>query len=430
MTGSPRPLPALQRVFPELYYGWVISIASSLLSFVCVGIGFYGMTVLLDGLSRADGATRSSVSAATALYFVITAVVGSVVGRLVDRLGARGFIGVGALVMGVGLLLVGSVAQDGRLYTAYAVMSIGFAMCGGVPNSAIVTRWFVHYRARAMTFTHTGVSIGGIVLVPLATWLIQARGLAEATRWLAALLVGVALPVTVFALRSDPRRYGLEPDGGRTPAVENPLLSREAQARHWRPRELLRTRTFWTLALAFASILFCQQAMLLHQLAFLREPLGAHGAALAVSTAAFGSAAARLVIGGIFADRVEKRRLGVALFLVQAVALVAYTIAPRPWLLFPIALVFGFTIGNIYLLQALLAGELFGQVSFGTAFGLLQLITALCGALGPLALGLLFDALGGYAAGLRILAGIAVFAAAVLWSVRPPAAAPSPQVTG
>jgi sugar phosphate permease len=348
-------------------------------------------------------------------------VVGSVVGRLVDRLGARVFIGVGALVMGVGLLLVGAVAREGQLYAAYAVMAIGFAMCGGVPSSAVVTRWFVRYRARAMTFTHTGVSVGGILLVPLATWLIQERGLAEATRWLAALLVSVSIPVVLFVLRSDPRRYGLEPDGGSPPPASNPLLSPEAQGRHWRPREVLRTRAFWMLALAFASMLFCQQAMLIHQLAFLREQLGANTAAFAVSTAAFGSATARLVIGGIFADRVDKRLLGVVLFLVQAAALVAYTLAPRPWMLFPVALVFGFTIGNIYLLQSLLAGELFGQVSFGTAFGMLQLLTQLCGALGPLALGLAFDRLGGYDEALWILAGIAVFAAAVLSRVRPPA---------
>jgi MFS family permease len=290
----------------------VISVGSSLLSFVCVGVGFYGMTVFLDGLARTGDWSRATISGATALYFVVTAVVGSVVGRLVDRLGARVFIGVGALVMGVGLLLVGAVVREGELYAAYAVMSIGFAMCGGVPSSAVVTRWFVRHRARAMTFTHTGVSVGGILLVPLATWLIQERGLAEATRWLAALVVSVAIPVVVFVLRSDPRRYGLEPDDGLPPPASNPLLSPEAQGRHWRPREVLRTRAFWMLALAFASMLFCQQAMLIHQLAFLREQLGANTAAFAVSTAAFGSATARLVIGGIFADRVDKRRLGVA----------------------------------------------------------------------------------------------------------------------
>jgi MFS family permease len=191
----------------------VISVGSSLLSFVCVGVGFYGMTVFLDGLARTGDWSRATISGATALYFVVTAVVGSVVGRLVDRLGARGFIGVGALVMGVGLLMVGAVTREGQLYAAY---------CGGVPSSAVVTRWFVRHRARAMTFTHTGVSVGGIPLVPLATWLIQERGLAEATRWLAALLVSVAIPVVLFVLRSDPRRYGLEPDGGSPPPASNP----------------------------------------------------------------------------------------------------------------------------------------------------------------------------------------------------------------
>lgn len=398
----------------------MISAGSSLLSFACVGIGFYGLTVFLDALRVEHAWSRASISGATALYFVIAAVVGTAVGRLVDRFGARGFIVAGALVMGAALLMIGRLEERWQLYAAYVLMSVGYAMCGGVPIAAVVTRWFVSHRARAMTFTHTGVSVGGILLVPLATWLIQERGLEVATRVLAALVVGIAVPVALLVLRFDPRDHGLEPDGGAPPQPRTPGLVPGAQGRHWRPREVLRTRAFWLLALAFAAILFCQQAMLIHQLAFLRERMDASTAALAVSTVAFGSAAARLVVGGIFADRVDKRRLGVALFLVQALALLGFTVAPSTPALFAAALVFGFTIGNIFLLQALLVGEIYGRVSFGTAYGMLQLVTQVVGSFGPLALGVLYDALGGYATGVRILAGTAVFAALVLSRVGAP----------
>jgi Na+(H+)/acetate symporter ActP len=84
------------------------------------------------------------------------------------------------------------------------------------------------------------------------------------------------------------------------------------------------------------------------------------------------------------------------------------------------SLVFGFTIGNLFMLQALLVGDLFGMRSFGKVMGLLQLLTQTVSGLGPWALGLLYAGFGGYAPGLAVLAGVALVAAGVLSRVRPP----------
>jgi predicted MFS family arabinose efflux permease len=86
---------------------------------------------------------------------------------------------------------------------------------------------------------------------------------------------------------------------------------------------------------------------------------------------------------GSFADRVSKRRLGMALMVLQAVALAGFSVARGPLPLFAASLAFGFTIGNLFMLQALLVGELFGARSFGTVLGLLQLLTQTASGLGP-----------------------------------------------
>ena len=61
------------------------------------------------------------------------------------------------------------------------------------------------------------------------------------------------------------------------------------------------------------------------------------------------------------------------------------------------------------------------MASFGTVFGMVQLLTSLMGALGPVALGILFDQLGGYVPAIQILLPIPVFAALLLGLLRPPA---------
>jgi MFS family permease len=400
-----RPLPLLGRLLPGVFYGWVVALGSALVAFVCVGIGFYSIAVFLDALVEAHGWSKASVSGASTLYFVVTGVTGTLVGRAIDRYGGRAWIAGGACLLGTGLILVGRVTAPWQLYGVYALMAVGFSMSSNVPTTALITRWFIQLRVRAMSVSQTGVSLGGMVIVPLATGLIQTEGLGFATRVLAGLVVGISLPVTLLVLRWDPGDYGLEPDGSRASRVDNPLLEDSVQRR------------------VFAAILFSQVGMLVHELAFLRQHLSPAAAALGVSTTAAGSMLGRLAVGA-FADRVDKRRLCMALFGVQACALIGFTLASGSVALYLAAFCFGSTIGNIFMMQGLLVGEMFGIPSYGRVFGMLQLVTQIAGGLGPVGVGLAFEWSGGYTVSTRLLAASCAVALLLVSRVRP-ARAPS-----
>jgi len=415
-----RPLPALHRLAPSLFYGWIITAGAFLLSFVIVGVGFYSLTIFLDALCLDRGWSRATVSGATTLYFLTAGATGTLIGRGVDRYGPRGWIAGGALLMAVGLLAIGRVGEPRDLFAVYFLMAVGFGMSSAVPTNAILARWFVARRARAVSFSHTGVSAGGMVLVPLASTLVSEGGLELAVGWLAAIVVAMALPIVLFVLRSDPRDHGLEPDGGAGQLPRVSVLSDEVQLRVWSRREAARTTSFWVIALCFGAMLFTQTGFLIHQLAFLRQQIGAL-APYAVSVTAFGSVVGRLVVGS-FADRVQKRAVSQGIFLLQAAALLALISAEHTAVLLACAFVFGLTMGNVYMMQSLLAADLFGMASFGTVFGMVQLLTSLMGALGPMALGILFDQLGGYVPAIQMLLPIPVCAALLLGLLRPPAA--------
>ena len=414
-----RPLPALHRLAPQLFYGWIITAGAFLLSFVIVGVGFYSLTIFLDALCLDRGWSRASVSGATTLYFLTSGATGTLIGRAVDRYGPRVWIVGGALLMAVGLLAIGRVRQPSDLFAVYFLMAVGFGMSSGVPTNAILARWFVTRRARAMSFSHTGVSVGGMVIVPLASMLVRRGGLELAVGYLAAIVVAVALPIVLLVLRSDPRDHGLEPDGGAGEASDLSVLSDAVQLRTWKRRDAVRTASFWVIALSFGAMLFTQTGFLIHQLAFLREQIGAL-APYAVSVTAFGSVVGRLAVGG-FADRVPKRAVSQGIFLLQAAALLALSSAEHTAVLLFCAFVFGLTMGNVYMMQSLVAADLFGMASFGTVFGMVQLLTSLMGALGPVALGILFDQMGGYVPAIRMLLPIPVVAALLLGLLQPPA---------
>jgi MFS family permease len=422
---SPRPLPWLHRLAPGLFYGWIIALGCGVMSFTVVGVGFYGLVVFQDALVEQRGFDRALVSTATSVYWVTTGVIGTLIGRSVDRFGARGFMAGGLFLMAAGLLAVGWAKVAWQVFPAYLVLAVGFACAGAVTNGAIITRWFSVQRARAMTVSHTGVSLGGMLLVPAVTASIAARGLELTTYGMAAGILLLGLPVVAFVLRSDPGNHDLHADGAPAPTPDA-TQAPSRDVRIWGRREVLATATFHRLAAAYALMLFGQVAVAMHQIAIVRAHLAPELAALAVSLTAAGSFAARLVVGG-FADRVDRRKLAAGLFLTQSVSIVILALGDGPVALLGASLLFGCTVGSIFMLQTLLVGELFGMASFGTAFGMQQLVSQVASGFGPAALGLAVVVAGGYPPPLLGLVATSVLAAFLVAGVRPPLpAAPPP----
>lgn len=419
-----RAPPAARFLPKRVFYGWYVALACSVLLFVGVGVGYYGLAVFLRPLQEEQGWSNAAVSAATGLYFALGGITGAVVGPLVDRRGPLRFMLAGSLLLGASVALIGSVGSLWQLFALYAVLAVGFGMSTAVGVNSIMTRWFVARRARAMSVAFTGISVGGVVLAPLGTALVERGGLDLAAPVMGALVVAVAVPVLLGVLVWDPSEMGLVADGGSLRLPSGPkreALDDAVQRRHWTGRAAATTGAFWALLGAFGLVMVAQTGFLIHQISFLEDRFGSRSAAaLALSTTAGGSIVARLVVG-TFADRLDKRLLGVGLFVLQASAVLAVVAVEDRVATYALTMVFGFTIGNIYMMQTLLVGEVFGLVSFGTVFGLLALATQVASGAGPVAVGWLEDVTGSYRLPFTLTATITYAAAALLLLVRPPA---------
>lgn len=418
-----RPLAA--RVLPaNVYYGWAIVFACSTLLFVSVGVGYYGLAVYLGPLQEIHGWSNGQVSLATGLYFAASGLTGALIGPLIDRHGARPWMAPGIILIGLSSLGIGHVGQLWQLYLVYLGLAIGTGMSAGVAVNATLARWFLHRRAWAMAVSSTGVSLGGVVLSPLNGFLIEGFGLEVATPIMGALIVVVGLPIVLFVLVWDPRQMGLPQDGlgdHAAPTIRNAARSLANQTRTWTIRAATRTVAFWAILLSFLIVLLAQTGFILHQTAFLEERLGSLTAATTtLSVTAFGSIVARLIVGRFFADRVDLRILTVIMFVVQGAAALIVIHIDHAALTFIAILVFGFTIGNVYMLQSLLTSDVFGYVSFGTVYGLIAMATQLSSGAGPWMIGFMHDFTGSYTWPLTIAALLTFAAVLPVYFARPP----------
>jgi sugar phosphate permease len=409
-----------------VFYGWYVAVACGLMMWVTVGVGYYGLSIFLRPLQDEHDWSAGVVSGASGLYFVVSGVSAFVVGPVIDRRGPKRMMAVGAVLTGASAAAVGFVETVWQLYLVYAVMALAYGMGAAVAVGSIMSRWFIHHRAKAISLSSTGVSLGGATLVPLGTWLIGVGGLRLGAPVLGALVVIVALPVLWLVVAAEPKEVGLQADGhGGPDAVRPEHRSRvrlDTQYRAWTRQEVRRTGPFWAILLGFAFALATQTAVLIHQLSFLQEPdkLGSRSAAaLAVTVTTVGSIVARLVVGQFIADKADKRAMTVVLFVGQAAAVLLYTVVSSTFAIYAVALLFGFTIGNVYMMMSLLTAEIFGILSFGTVYGVISLAGQLGSGVGLVFMGWAHDAADSYTVPFIVLAAVNLVAAVIITFARP-----------
>ena len=419
--------PPAARVLPtSVFYGWYVAVACGVMMWVTVGVGYYGLSVFLRPLQDEHDWSAAVVSGASGLFFVVSGVAAFVVGPVIDRRGPKRMMAIGAVLTGISAAAVGFVDTVWQLYLVYTVMALAYGMGAAVAVGSIMSKWFIHHRAKAISLSSTGVSLGGATLVPLGAWLIGEGGLRLGAPVLGALVIVVAVPVLWLVVAAEPQEMGLQADGFGGPDGVRPehrsRVQLDTQYRTWTREQARRTTSFWAILIGFGMALATQTAVLIHQLSFLQEPdkLGSRSAAaLAVTVTTIGSIVARLVVGQLIADKADKRVMTAVLFVGQASAVLLYTMVSGTLAIYAVALLFGFTIGNVYMMMSLLTAEIFGIPSFGTVFGVVSLAGQLGSGLGLVFIGWAHDAADSYTVPFVALAALNLVAAMVITFARP-----------
>jgi len=293
--------------------------------------------LFLIPISTEFGWPRSAVSIVLLILAAVGALSYPVVGRIIDRYGARRVILSGNLLFAMSVALVSvSTANPVYFYLTYALLGITAAIPSSVMFTKVIAGWFDRNRGFALGFAG-GVGNGtGAAIAPVVVAILLANfGWRGAHQGIALMIVIVGFPVLYWLLHDPPTRSIA---GGDT--SEGMTL---AQAR--------RTKTFWTILIAVA--------------------LGA-----GCLTAVFAHVVPMLVDRGISMDQAVSVLVTFSLVTAVWQVGVGYTLDrfPKPWIAAPfyVSAVFGLilleTTSNYSLL--LLAGVLMG-LGLGTEYGVL-----------------------------------------------------------
>ena len=286
--------------------------------------------------------------------------------------------------MAAAAISIGQVREPWQLYLANAVLAFGWAgtSLGMITNT--LGLWFDKKRGMAISLALNGASFGGIAGVPLLVMAIGYFGFSGAMIAAAIVMVVLMVPVILIFVGRPP----VHASAGAVAAADAPSPT-QIRARAFRDIGFL------SVSVAFALVLFAQVGFIVHLISFLDSVIGRERAAIAVALLTAMAVVGRVLFSFVI-DRLNQRLASALSFVSQAVALLIVINVHNDVALIAACALFGFSVGNLITLPALIVQREFDPRSFGVLVSLITAINQITYAFGPGVIGLLRDMSGSY----------------------------------
>ncbi|MGB3796957.1 MAG: MFS transporter [Alteraurantiacibacter sp.] len=375
-----------------------------------VGIGcsamalpFYAIGALTKPLTEAYGWSRADVQTAILLSIGAGALASPLVGRAVDRWGARVVALFGLTGVSVSFLLAASAAGSLPIfYLAFILMATLGSGSNPVSWTRGITLSFDRQLGLALGIALTGTGLCAILAPQLTTWLIGNYGVTASLVGLAAVPVALALPLALAFFRMPINKSNVQGVGPSSPEVPSSLTG-------FTVKQALKGYRFWLLFAAITCIYLAQAGIITNLIPSLSDRgLSAQQSANLQSVLGVSIILGRLVVGLVI-DRLWAP--GVAAF-VTMLPVLACVILPGDYsyaLVTLAVILIGVATGAELDFLSFLTARYFGLRHYATIFAVTYAAMALAAGFAPFAFAATHDHFGSY--------DIAFFAAALLYTL-------------
>jgi sugar phosphate permease len=396
-----------------IFFGWWIVISGCILQSLHSGLLGQGFTVYFLNLQEEFGWTRTLLSTGFSLSNIVNGILAPFEGWLSDRFGPRRLVLSGMVMLGSGFIFFSTVHSIVSYFLSFALIACGASLGGYLPISIVVLNWFVRKRSLALGIASAGHGLGGLIILLIA-WSVVNNGW-RPTALVSGISILVIGTLCALLLRQRPEKYGYLPDGDKP--VSRKSGTQETQTQKIDPdvelpsaddftlQEAFKTRSFWLIAAGHASAVLTISAVSLHLAPYLvqRMDMSLESAGSIVSLLLFMSIAGRL-IGGVLADRMDKRWLLVGSMISHTIGLLLLANATTMFQIVLFTIFHGVAWGARGLVQNSIRAEYFGRKAIGSILGVASIPVVIAIVVSPIFTAWLADLNGNYHFAFTILA--------------------------
>ena len=411
----------VKRISKKFFFGWVM-----------LGIGALGMfasgpgqshtfSVFVGPIGKELGLSGTTIASAYGLATLVAALCLPLMGRMVDRHGARNVMTIISILLGCACFAFG--AATGIIWLAIGFASLRFMAQGSLMMGCVtvVSQWFVEKRGFAMSLMGLGFALSMAVHPPLAQWLIDMVGWRQS--WvILGLISWVLLIIPIwFLVVNKPEDVSLLPDG-KVPKVhrndENINYSNSITG--LTIKEALRTPAFYIISAGMGMLSMLVTSLHFFQVSiFSNQGLDAQVASMAFPISAITMVFCMPIIGKML-DHFPTQWIFSGGLLIMASSLISITFVHD----LPTALIYAicFGINNAITMTffSYMYANYFGRKHIGSVQGTGQMIGVIGASLGPLPLGYALDTFGSFQPMLLGLAGLPIAMAVIVLFLRAP----------
>ena len=385
---------------------WLVLGTLFLAAGVNVGSSNYAFGLFVEPLESAFGWSRTAISASLS-FTAVGALASPIIGRLMDRHGARPVLVMSLTLMGISFLVRPAMTDLWHWYGLSFLQFIGISGITALPAGRLIAIWFPSSQGRIMGITVAGINFGGITIPFVVNVALGASGWQAAYVAMGVIAVALAALALLFIREHPPEVQ--DGTSGRLQDVTSRMSGLSLSA-------ATRTRSFYAIvgALAFGS--FAHAGVFPQLIPHFKE-LGvpATWAAFTVTVMAATGLVSKPTFGYL-SEWMTARRAMMLTLSGQCLGSVLLIISPIfAWVGLPI---FGVSMGAHSALMPLLVQESFGSRYFGSIMGTVTMFTLIPFGLAPIIAGRTFDVTQSYTLAYLGFAALFAIAAAGLTQMR------------
>ncbi len=393
--------------------GWIIVAVAFVANFVALGAVIQPVPVFILPFTEEFGVGRAEAALPTVATMAGGAVVMPLVGRALATLPIRNIMIAGALVLAAAFYGMSLATEFWQILVLFSLpCGFGMGALGVVATNTLIVNWFEKDRALALGVAMMGMSVAGVAMVPLSSFVLELAGWRGVCRMLATMNLAV-IPLLAIAVVSRPEEVGLRPDGA-SEGDDVGAVGVQGEAGVATSRDLLTNPSMWLIAAACGLVFFGSMGIMNHGIAFAHDrgidPLRASGL---LSAIAFGAGVGKLAFGWLGGRLGEHGAFALSLVM-QIACLAGYLALSSYASLIAVSLVYGLGLGGISPLQVALLARSVGARSFAPAQGLMGPIQIPFQIAGPLLAGAISDSRGSYDLAIVIFMAAMILSAAAL----------------
>ena len=361
---------------------------------------------------------RTDVALVVSLTLFTSSCLAPILGNLIDRFPLKIIICAGAGWMGIGYLLLRHVdSYTGFFIVLVCFQGVAWGTVGPLMQTKLMVNWFSRNRGMALGIAIMGISVAGIVMPTVATFLSESIGWRDTYGLYSLSIFVVLIPMTLWLVKQDPSVIGQYPDGDAQPPTAGkaaPVETDKGLVKTY--KQFLTSKAFWSVVLTFGLMNGVYSAMITHLPAYLTRELnyGMYDASIALGVAGGFAIAGKIVFGWLM-DHFDARLT--VLFAVTSyfASTIVFILVDQYWLLLVAAGLFGLGFGGMVPVRSVLLSRMFGAAKFSRVNGLLAFFLAPA-TFWVLLTGYLADTYGTYTVAFQVWA-VSFFLAGIISSI-------------